>query len=137
MAFTIDVEERTAFPMSMAAMLARAMPGPTAALAALPRLLGVTGNGKSLLERHGLVGVSGAGSDMVVTLAPLGQRVRDAHAPTIAAVEHSWHAHHGSAAGAFADALAAVDTRLPAGLPDHVVVRYVAGHGFVDVSWAI
>ena len=134
MAFTIDVEERTGFPMDMAAMLARSMPGPTALLTALPRLLGVTGNGKSLLERHGLVRVSGEGSAKVATLTQLGQRVRRAHAPTVTVTEQDWRAHCGAAATELAHALAAIDTRLPAELPDHVTVRYVAGKGFADMS---
>jgi hypothetical protein len=134
MAFTIDVEERTGFPMGMAAMLARSMPGPTAPLTALPQLLGVTGNGKSLLERHGLMRVSGAESAKIAALTPLGERVRDAHASTVAATEESWHQRHGAAAPELAGALAAVEARLPAGLPDHVAVRYVAGAGFADMS---
>ncbi len=112
------------------------MPGPTAPLAALPRLLGVTGNGKSLLEHHGLIGVSGTGSAKIATLTPLGERVRDAHAATVAAVEEQWHERHGPAAAELADALAGVDARLPARLPDHVAVRYVVGGGFADVSSA-
>ena len=136
MAFTIDVEELTGFPMGMAAMLARSMPGPTAPLAALPRLLGITGGGKSLVERHGLIRVSGAGSATVATLTPLGERVRDAHASTVTATEQDWHARHGPAAAELAGALAAVDARLPAGLPEHVAVRYVPGGGFADASAA-
>ena len=136
MAFTIDVEERTGFPMAMATMLARSMPGPSAPVTALPQLLGVTGNGKSLLERHGLVRVSGAGSAKVATLTPLGERVREAHVPAVAATEQEWHARNGAAAAELDGALAAVEARLPAGLPDHVAVRYVVGGGFADVSAA-
>ena len=65
MAFTIDVEDQTGFPMGMAALLTRAMSAANTPVAALPRLLGVAGNGKSLLERYGLVEVSGAGARMV------------------------------------------------------------------------
>ncbi|MDQ3675912.1 MAG: hypothetical protein M3401_03765 [Actinomycetota bacterium] len=133
MAFTIDVEERTGFPMGMAAMLARSMPGPTASLTVLPQLLGVTGNGKSLLERHGLMRVSGAGSAKVATLTPLGEQVRDAHTSVVSATEQDWHQRHGAAAAELAGALAAVEARLPAGLPAHVAVRYVAGGGFANV----
>ncbi len=136
-AFTIDVEEQTGFAMGMAAMLARGMPGPTAPLAALPRLLGVTGNGKSLLEHHGLIGVSGTGSAKTATLTRLGERVRDAHAAAVAAVEEQWHERYGPAAAELADALAGVDARLPACLPDHVAVRHVVGGGFADVSSAV
>ena len=133
-AFTIDVEEQTAFPMGVAAFLARSMPGQSAPLAALPRLLGVTGTGRSLLERHGLLRVRGEASAKVATLTPLGERVRDTHAPTVAAIKQSWHERHGAAAAELTGALTTVDARLPAGLPDHVVVRYVPGGGFADLS---
>ena len=103
-------------------------------MAALPRLLGVTSNGKSLLERHGLVRVSGAGRAKVAMLTPLGERVRDAHAPTVAATEQDWHARHGAAIAELAGALVALETCLPAGLPDQVAVRYLPGGGFADVS---
>ena len=136
MAFTIDVEERTGFPMGIAAMLAQSMSGPTTPLAALPRLLGVTGNGKSLLERHGLLQVSGTGSAKLATLTPMGERVRDAHAPTVTATEQNWQAGNRTDYAELAVALAAVDPRLPAGLPDHIAVRYTRTAGFADMSTA-
>jgi hypothetical protein len=132
-AFTIDVEERTGVAIGIAAMLAQSMPGPTALLTALPRLLGVTGGGKSLVERHGFIRVSRAGAAKIATLTPRAERIRDAHGSTVAATEQDWRAHHGAAAGELAGALAAVEARLPSDLPDHLAVRYERGHGFADV----
>jgi hypothetical protein len=105
-----------------------------APLAALPGVLGVTGAGTSLLERHGFICVNGAGSAKLATLTPRGERVRDTHAATVAATEQDWHAHHGAHAAELARVLAEVDARLPDDLPDHVTVRYVGGRGFADVS---
>lgn len=62
--------------------------------------------------------------------------MRDAHVPTVAAVEQGWHARHGAVAAELVAALTAAEARLAPGLPDHVTVRYAVGPGFVDVSSA-
>ncbi len=49
--------------------------------------------------------MSGAASAKVATLTPLGERVRDAHAPTVATTEQDWNARHGVVAAELAGAL--------------------------------
>ena len=134
MAFTIDYEERARFPMSIAAV-SQAMPGATLPLDEVPRILGVNGTGKSLLERHGVVRVTGDRKQRIANLTPRGVLVRDSFEPTLAAVARAWTEHYGPAVVDDLHAsLEQVDARLPGDLPDHLLVRFVPGVGFHDVS---
>jgi 2-C-methyl-D-erythritol 4-phosphate cytidylyltransferase len=86
---------------------------------------GVAGNGKSLLERHGIAvvtGGTGRTAAKLVHLTPYGEQIRSHHAPYVAAVEDAWRARFG------ADVVDRLRTTLEgepaaaaASLPDHVV----------------
>jgi len=135
MAFTIDYEEAAGFPMAVAALLAAAMPNGAEPLSHLPPGLGVNGTGKSLLERHGVVQVTGSGQHRTAALTGRGRLIRDAHPAKVAAVDPLWRQRYGEdAVDALADALRSVDERLEVGLPDHVLVRFAPGLGFRDIS---
>lgn len=136
MAFTIDYEERASgFPMAVAAQLVRAMPTRSVPLAALPGVLGVTGSGKSGLERHGFVRVTGKDDDPMASLTDLGVWARDGYEPGIADVVQAWRDRYGTdIVERLTSSLAAVDDQLAGDLPDFVLIRYVPGGGFADVS---
>lgn len=138
MAFTIDYEEQARFAMAVAGMLGRAMPSGSTRLSALPSVLGVNGSGKSALERHGLVRVTGSGHDRVATLTAVGERIHHAHERVVGTMTEHWRVHHGAdlVAALFAS-LRHVEERANDHLPDHVLVRYAAGRGFADVSFEV
>jgi hypothetical protein len=134
-AFTIDFEERARFPMALAAGLARAMPGGALPLRDVPPFLGVNGAGKSLLERHGIVRVNGEGAHRIATLTPSGIRIRESYEATMLGVARAWRERYGDdIVDDLSASLAAVDDQLAGDLPDHVLVRYLSGRGFFDVS---
>jgi hypothetical protein len=58
---------------------------------------GVTGDGRSNLERHGVLRVERErDGERVVRLSPLGRILRDAYEPLVAQVEAQWRSRHGS-----------------------------------------
>lgn len=131
MAFTIDYEGRAGCALSVAALLARAIPGGAVSLGDLPPILGVNGSGRSGLERHRIVAVS----EGRVTLTAAGRRIRDGHATRLNQVSEQWRERYGSAAiDSLVSALGAVDDRVEQGLPDFVLIRYGGAFGFRDVS---
>lgn len=137
MAFTIDYEEAVGLGLAVVALLGRAMPTGSAPLSALPRVLGVNGSGKSALERHGVVRVTEAWSDRVATLTAVGERICNIHERIVARVTDDWRSRHTpNLIDALIASLADVDRWLGDDLPDHVLVRYAAGRGFADVSFA-
>jgi hypothetical protein len=137
MAFTIDYEERVGFAMAMADILGRAMPTPSVPLDSLPPVLGVNGSGKSLLERHGIVRVAGKDGKRVARLTKVGVWIRDSYEPGIAGVTRTWRDRYGEDVLDMLTAnLASADDQLASELPDHVIIRFAVGAGFVDVSFA-
>lgn len=134
MAFLVDYEDRMPFPMATAALLAHAMPAGAVPLADVPPVLALDGAGKSGLERHGIVKVTGRGHQRVARLTPIGVQIRDAYEPTVDDVERSWRTRYGETVGDLVTALARVDAKLPGDLPDHVLVRHVMGVGLHDMS---
>jgi len=136
MAFTVDFEETTGFPMAMADILRRAMPTTSVRMATLPSILGVNGSGKSLLERHGVVRVTGKGDERLASLTNVGMWIRDAYEPGIARVTTAWREAYGEdVVDALEAGLAVVDNQLPDDLPDHVLIRHRPGVLFSDVSF--
>jgi hypothetical protein len=131
MAFTIDFEEEARFSMAVAAILRRAMPTRSVPLGTLPPVLGVDGSGKSGLERHGVVRVTGKGGDRVASLTRVGAWICDSYERIAAGVAGTWLDIYGDAV---TSSLAKIDEQLTPDLPDYVLVRYVAG-GFTDVSF--
>ena len=76
---------------------------------------GLSGDGRSGLERHGVVKV-GPKPDQVAKLTPRGQRVREVYAPHTAAVEDRWRVTYGD--GAVTKLRAALTKAAPPG-PAH------------------
>ena len=137
MAFLVDYEDRMPFPMAVAALLAQTMPAGAVRLADVPSVLAVDGGGRSGLERHGVVNVTGRGDQRVARLTPTGVRIRDAYEPTVDDVERAWRKRYGDeTVSELVTALARIDSKLPSALPDHVLVRHVMGVGLHDVSIA-
>ena len=122
--FTAAYESRVPFAMLVGMYLDAAFADGSAPLADAPSVLMIAGNGKSSLERHGVVEVD---ESKQVTLS-LGRKFRDVYRPTVAAVESSLQ--RGDAPDRTGDA-----RRSPRGHADHPDVRYVGGHaGFAEVS---
>jgi hypothetical protein len=110
------------------------MPHGAAPLAEVPVVLGVNGLGRSALERHGVVQVSGSGPARIATLTVRGIHVRDAYAPVVAHVTREWCERYGKeTVDHLVDALRTVDATAAGDRPDHVLVRF-AGPTPVDVS---
>ena len=137
MAFTIDYEERSLFSLAVSATVARCMPDGALALDQVPPILGVNGTGKTSLERHGAVRVTGTGQERVAHLTSVGVEMRERHAPIVADVEGMWRDRYGQEiVDDLAASLRRVDSRLGGDLPDHVLVRHAVGRGFGDVSFS-
>ncbi len=135
MAFAIDYEELALFPMAMAAMLATSLPSGSRPLAELPPVLGVNGTGKSLLERHGVVQVTGSGRLRTAHLTDRGRRISQGHRANLEAAESVWRTRYGTdLVEPLATALRSVDEKLDDDLPAYVIVRFTPGLGFQDVS---
>lgn len=124
--FAVAYESRVPFAMLVGLYLDAAFAAGSVPLADAPPVLGIAGNGRSSLERHGAVKVD---ESKHVVLTPLGRTLRDAYAPTVRAVESSL-----DTAGELRLALEALNVH-SAGHADHPDVRYVGRHvGFAEVS---
>jgi hypothetical protein len=124
-AFSIDYEARPMWPLASTTLVVQHLRPEPVALDHVPGDHGVAGNGKSLLERHGIAvvtGGTGRTAAKLVHLTPYGEQIRSHHAPYVAAVEDAWRARFG------ADVVDRLRTTLEgepaaadASLPDHVV----------------
>ena len=124
--FAAEYESRVPFAMLVGVYLDAAFADGSAPLADAPSVLMIAGNGRSALERHGVVEVT---TSKRVTLTSVGRMVRDAYRPTVEAIESSLE----NAATLRAE-LETLDVHR-AGHADHPDVRYVGGHaGFAEVS---
>jgi hypothetical protein len=65
-------------------------------MAALPRFVDLSGDGRAGLERHGLVKV-GPKPKQIAKLTWLGKQLREAYAPGVVAVEQRWREVYGDA----------------------------------------
>jgi hypothetical protein len=136
-AFTIDFEEQGWRTMAGSALLVRAMPTRSVAFDSLPEVLSVAGDGKSALERHGILRVSGHDDARIATLTKTGEWICDNHDSIIDRVTQEWRNRYGAdVLDALIASLAEVDARLGRALPDYVVVRHDVRGGFADVSFA-
>jgi hypothetical protein len=137
-AFAIDYERHGLGPLVNAANILRNVGDAGVPFGDLPRLAGVTGNGKSALERHGLVVVDAAASGREgrsARLTALGRRCRDAYEPLVEKIEAHWAERYGEDIVAILrDTLEAVDPHLDPALPDFPIVVFVSGLGFIDMS---
>jgi hypothetical protein len=95
-------------------------------LTELPRSLGITGSGRTGLERHGYVTVTpdpDRPRGKLATLTPRGARARDARGPLPQEVESAWADRYGGdEVAALRAALSAVDAGLDPALPGHLLV---------------
>ena len=124
-ALAIDYEARPAWPLSSTTLVVRHLRPTPSPLADVPGDHGITGQGKSLLERHGIATVT-ADPDQprrkLVQLTELGEKVRSHHDAFVADVEERWRDRYGAAVvDALRDALEAHPAAFDAALPDHVV----------------
>jgi hypothetical protein len=121
MAFTIDYEDR--FPWPLASTLNVLMHiGDGAPLSEMPAGHGVTGEGKSGLERHLIVDVEKRkGGDHFVTLSSRGKQVMEHHPKRLAAVELEWDERYGKLATDLRQALEPLATGPAADQADYVV----------------
>jgi DNA-binding MarR family transcriptional regulator len=98
--FTIDYQGGGGFNLASATRVLRHKGDDGVPLASLDGE-GITGDGRSLLERHGVVRVDrargdGAGrGERVVRLTPSGLRLRDTYTPLVGRVEADWRARYG------------------------------------------
>jgi hypothetical protein len=132
-AFAIDYEQhgRGSLPL-VAGVLAGLGDGPFPP-ERLPAHAAVNGRGTSLLERHGIVSVSGSGASMRGRLTSLGRQARDAYQPLTAQIEARWADRYGEDVALLRDALEALSDHLDPALPRFPVVRFVRPEGFSQV----
>lgn len=128
-AFAADYESRGVGPLAWASVL-RDIPDAGVPFGDLPPGTLLTGNGTSGLERHGVATVD-PGRPLkarTVRLTRRGTYIRDAYAPTTAAIEDDWAAKHGAdPVTALRSALQAITGELGPGLPHYPVVTWVGG----------
>jgi hypothetical protein len=130
MAYKIAVEERVILSIAVVAEIAKIMPSGQAPLEDVAHL-GVDGRGKSGLERHGVVKVSGSGNNRVARLTSVARKLPDAYEPAMTEVEKRWRDTYGArVVTELRKSLKAVGAEAASDLPDHVVVdvnRWRAG----------
>jgi hypothetical protein len=104
----------------------------------VPPVLRIRGNGKSGLERHGVVKVTTETIDgrdtEVVRLTPRGVVIRDSYRPLARGVEDEWLSRYGSVVADLRGSLEALDDDLLPGLADHPWVLHAPLQGFAEVS---
>jgi len=131
-AFTLDYEATRRGSLAYAAFL-DAFTSEPVPLAEVPAALGVVGNGKSALERHGIVKVEAKQA----RLTQIGHARRQSYEPMVAKVTEAWRERYGDELiGELRGSLERLDAELPAGLAPHPVVRHVVGTGFREMSAA-
>src|SRR5262249_30049856 len=120
-AFAIDYEARSMWPLASTTLVVRHLTAEPEPLKDVPGDHGITGNGKSLLERHRVALVTRDRADprrRLVQLTPRGQRIQSQHPPLVAEIEQSWRARYGDrAVDALRAALEALKWASDAALP--------------------
>lgn len=124
-AFAIDYEGRPAWPLASTTLVVRHLGVAPMPLADAPADHGITGNGKSLLERHGIAVVEADPSSprrKLVRLTPLGEKVRSHHDRFVGEVEAGWRDRfEAEVVDGFRRALEATPGASDPTWPDHVV----------------
>jgi DNA-binding MarR family transcriptional regulator len=124
-AFSIDYEARPMWPLASTTLVVRHLTAKPMPLADAPADHGITGNGKSLLERHNIAVVTKDPDNAkrkLVQLTELGERIRSHHDQFVADCETAWRERYGERV--VADVRSALEARpsaANASLPDHVV----------------
>ena len=92
-AFTIDYEAAGKGVLPVVANTLRLVPDEGVPLASLPMTFGLSGNGKSLLERHHIATVErdSATGRKVVRLTDVGREERDGYQPALARITEQWN----------------------------------------------
>ncbi len=133
MAFTAEYEAQGRGPLLWAVNMAKAFDEPMP-LAAVPSALGITGNGRSTMERHGFVTVS----DGLARLTPAGEAIKRSYDQLAAEVESSWRGRYGTdVVGSLRSALEPADALLTVVHADHPIVKHVGRVGFTEVSGSL
>ncbi|MDE0420614.1 MAG: hypothetical protein OXK76_06975 [Gammaproteobacteria bacterium] len=132
-AFAIDYERERLGHLSVVSNFLRFVGDQGVTLARAQALGGVSGNGKTLHERHLDVVVEpgrARAKDRRVYLTPKSRRMRDAYPHLVAEIERRWCEEHGDALPAMRSALAAMDERFDDDLPD-----YPDTNGWIHRLW--
>jgi hypothetical protein len=124
-AFAIDYEARPMWPLASTTLVVQHLRAEPMPLAHVPGEHGIAGNGKSLLERHGVAVVTIDPTNprrRLVQLTPRGDSIRRNHEHALAECEAAWRARFGDhVVGDLQTALAANPWAMNSSLPDHVV----------------
>ena len=137
-AFTIDYEAAGKGVLPVVANTLRLVPDEGVPLASLPMTFGLSGNGKTLLERHRIATVESdsATGRKVVRLTDVGREERDGYQPTLARIIEQWNRRYGEAlVSDLSHSLHAVVVELDPGLPHYPMVEW-KGSAFTDSSAA-
>lgn len=130
MAFTVDYESRFPWPLASTATVLCHLGVEPRPVADVPGDHGITGNGKSLLERHLIATVTRDPAhprNRLVALTERGVAVMQHHPARLEAVEHEWRDRFGSALIAdLREALLPV-AHLAQSQPDHVIAPLHTG----------
>lgn len=122
MAFTIDYEDHFPWPLNSTANVLVHITTERRPLADLPADHGITGNGKSLLERHLIVEVFKEGTTKLVALHYRGEQVMFNHPLRLEKTEAEWRGRYGGELiDALRAALADVAGADSSAYPDHVM----------------
>lgn len=98
-AFAADFEELWIGGLHLAATVLRLLPDEGVPVSDIPMLSRLKGDGKSVLERHGYIGIVRDADNPKVRLAvptARGRRTRDEYAPTLGRVEDRWGPKYGA-----------------------------------------
>jgi hypothetical protein len=133
--FAIDYEER-AGPLSDAVHALSALDSKGTPFDDAPPRAELGGDGRSRLERHGIVVVESDGqSGRVARLTRIGEWLRDAYLPTAAQVEVLWRNAYGEAlVTRLRSGLEAVVPRLEGGLADHPFLTWSRREGVRETT---
>ncbi|MBA2607700.1 MAG: hypothetical protein H0U92_02040 [Actinobacteria bacterium] len=131
MDFTIRYESGFVWALSSTVHALLKFPDEGLLLSDAPKEAGLTGNGKSGLERHLVVEVDNGGGDRKMRRATLtlrGKFARDAYEANVVRVEQEWRARCGDATvSALRAALTQVNAELEPGLADHPLLAWSGG----------
>ena len=132
-AFAIDYERERLGSLQLVSNFLRFVPDDGIALAEARTLGGVSGNGKTLHERHlDVVVEPGSGRDprRRVHLTPKGRRMRDAYPHLVGEVEDRWRDEYREAVPALRSSLTSMDGAFDADLP-----AYPDTTGWIQRPW--
>jgi hypothetical protein len=123
-AFTIDYEDRFPWPLANTATILCHIGKQPRPLADLPAGHGITGQGKSLLERHLIVNVTPDPDDSpkkLVSLSDRGELVLANHPKRLEAVEQEWSERYGELVAELRAELDRASEAMDGDYPDHVI----------------